>query len=253
MRGANLSSAILVYAKMDRVDLSGATIELSRLTVASHSGWKATSLTGMPASLSSDLAISGSELINRSPGAGSGIIISQGSNYVKGYLLVPGADLSGVDLSYANLSGLDLRGINFSGAHLDWVLFSGSNLAGANFSNASISNVTMDGANLVGAVLRNSWCGGMSTFIGANLTSADLTSVSCDGANFTGANFTAANLTSAWLSNTQFTNAVLTNSILENCYLGAVVWANVQSSGVSGVPQFLPTGVSIVGGVLRTT
>jgi hypothetical protein len=58
----------------------------------------------------------------------------------------PLADLSGANLSSADLSGADLYGANLSGADL-----SGADLYGANLSGADLSGADLYGANLSGA------------------------------------------------------------------------------------------------------
>ena len=74
----------------------------------------------------------------------------------------PFADLSGLYLGCADLSGADLEFVNLSGA----------NLSDANLSGANLTNVDLTGANLSGA----------------NLFGADLTGVDVSGADLSGAN-----------------------------------------------------------------
>jgi hypothetical protein len=69
-----------------------------------------------------------------------------------------GADLSGADLFGANLSGADLFGANLSGANLSGADLSGANLSGAYLSGAdlfgaNLSRAYLSGANLSGAYL----------------------------------------------------------------------------------------------------
>ena len=56
------------------------------------------------------------------------------------------ADLSGADLSEADLRWANLSGANLSGANLRW-----ANLSGANLSGADLSKADLSGANLSGA------------------------------------------------------------------------------------------------------
>ena len=96
------------------------------------------------------------------------------------------ADLSGVDLSRANLSGAnllnadlsdaELSGANLSGANLYNADLRGANLSGANLLNADLSGVDLSRANLSGADLRG------ANLSGANLLNADLSGVDLSGA-----------------------------------------------------------------------
>jgi len=63
-----------------------------------------------------------------------------------GYLIGPG-----VDLSFAQLPGLDLSGVDLTGTNLTAARLSGSNLSGANLHQAVMSNGDQSGANFTGA------------------------------------------------------------------------------------------------------
>ena len=83
------------------------------------------------------------------------------------------ANLSGADLSEANLIGANLSdayliGANLRGANLSRVNLSGANLRIANLSGADLSNANLRGADLSGADLSN------ANLIGADLSGADL-------------------------------------------------------------------------------
>ena len=67
------------------------------------------------------------------------------------------------NLSGANLSGADLSEANLSGANLSWANLSEANLRGANLAGADLSEANLSWANLAGANL--SW---------ANLSEANL-------------------------------------------------------------------------------
>jgi hypothetical protein len=102
-----------------------------------------------------------------------------------------GANLSSADLSGANLSGADLRSANLSGANLSSADLSGANLSGANLSGANLSSADLSGANLSGANLSS------ADLSGANLRGANLSSANLSGANLSGANLRSANLSGA--------------------------------------------------------
>ena len=63
------------------------------------------------------------------------------------------ANLSGADLSWANLSGANLFRANLSGADLSWANLFRANLSGANLSGANLSGANLFRANLSGADL----------------------------------------------------------------------------------------------------
>ena len=92
-------------------------------------------------------------------------------------------DLSGANLSRANLFDTDLSKANLSNADLSWTNLSNANLSGANLSEANLSR--------------------------ANLYRADLSE-----ANLSGANLSEADLFNADLSNADLSNADLSNADL---------------------------------------
>ena len=98
------------------------------------------------------------------------------------------ADLSGVNLEYADLDGADLRDANLSGADLSGADLKGADLRGASLWSASLWNANLEGANLSGANLRYANLGG------ANLRCADLRSADLRGADLRGADLRDANL-----------------------------------------------------------
>ena len=93
------------------------------------------------------------------------------------------ADLSGVDLEYADLDGADLRDANLSGA----------DLKGADLRNANLWYADLRGADLRDASLG---CAdlGYADLGGANLSGADLSGVDLRDADLRGANLGHANL-----------------------------------------------------------
>jgi hypothetical protein len=93
-----------------------------------------------------------------------------------------GADLSGANLSWADLSGADLSGANLSGAHLSGANLSGANLFGAHLSRANLSGANLSRADLSGANLSRANLSRADLF-GANLSRADLSGADLFGAN----------------------------------------------------------------------
>lgn len=90
--------------------------------------------------------------------------------------------LAAADLSNLNLSGIDLSGIVFQLADLSGSNLSGSSLKGSTFMKADFSNSILRGANLEGSLL-----------IEADLSGADLEEVNMGG-NFAYSIFTGANV-----------------------------------------------------------
>ena len=88
------------------------------------------------------------------------------------------ADLSGVDLEYADLDGVDLRNANLSGA----------DLGGADLRNANLWYADLRGADLRDTSL------GCANLYGADLSGADLSGADLRDADFRDANFRDANL-----------------------------------------------------------
>ena len=86
------------------------------------------------------------------------------------------ADLSGANLSRANLSWANLSGADLSGANLSRAKLSGANLSWADLSRADLSGADLSGANLSRAKL--SW---------ADLSGADLSGANLSWADLSGA------------------------------------------------------------------
>ena len=109
-----------------------------------------------------------------------------------------GANLSGADLRRANLSGADLRCADLRGANLSCADLSGANLSGANLSCAYLSGADLRCANLSGANLSCAYLSGAdlsgADLRGANLRRADLRCANLSGADLSGADLSGANL-----------------------------------------------------------
>ena len=103
-----------------------------------------------------------------------------------------GADLSGANLRRADLSGADLSGANLSGANLRRADLSGANLRRADLRRADLSGANLRRADLSGADLRR-----------ADLRRADLSGANLSGADLSGANLRRADLRRADLSGSQ--------------------------------------------------
>jgi len=102
-------------------------------------------------------------------------------------------DLRDTDIS-ADVSGIDLSFANLSRAFIDAASFSGADLGLANLSGAFIGEANFSGANLGLANLNGSYIFGAST--GTNFSQANLSGATLSGAMIT-ADFSGANLTRA--------------------------------------------------------
>jgi uncharacterized protein YjbI with pentapeptide repeats len=79
-----------------------------------------------------------------------------------GYIIGPGADLTGI-----NLTGVDLTGVDLSGADLTGANLTGADLTGVPLNSANLTGVDLYGANLTGANLSGA---GLTGLISGNIT-----------------------------------------------------------------------------------
>jgi hypothetical protein len=129
-----------------------------------------------------------------------------------------GADLRYADLSGANLSGADLRDADLSGADLRYADLSGANLSGAdlrdaNLKDADLKDASLSGADLRAADLRRADLSGAS-LSGASLRDADLRGASLSGASLSGADLRDASMGGADLRDANLRYADLSGAKL---------------------------------------
>lgn len=128
--------------------------------------------------------------------------------------------LQGVDLSYMNLSHIDIRGAKMSFSSLIRTNLKNTILQGAVINCAYLQGAVLSGANLIYVDFAG------SILCGANLSNANL----CN-ANFNGADLTNANLTDAKIDRTtNFTGAKMINVIVdvERLKIAITTGANIQ-------------------------
>jgi uncharacterized protein YjbI with pentapeptide repeats len=277
LANSNLTGAYLGYANLTNADLTGANLTganlvTTNLTGANLTGANLTTATVVFSNLSG-AHLSGANLsgvVSNHDTAMSPPTLPTSWVLVSGYLIGPGADLTGgiqngADLSGADLSGADLSGDslafdNLTNANLTNANLSNASLAYANLTNANLTNANLTNANLTGVasggiigtpILPSGWVlvsgyliGSTATLAGADLTGADLSNANLSNANLTNANLTNANLTNANLTNANLTNAVLAGANLTNANL-----SNATLTGATGPvassPASLPAGWSI--------
>jgi uncharacterized protein YjbI with pentapeptide repeats len=130
-------------------------------------------------------------------------------------------DLSGADLSKANLHGIDLYRADLSGANLNevdlseadlkWADLSGANLVRANLSGADFTSAQLRGAYLFEAVLCR-----------ANLSEANLSGANLRRANLYRAYLKEADLRGARLYEANLSRANLSRANLTGCFIYAI-------------------------------
>ena len=129
--------------------------------------------------------------------------------YVTPYASLQEGDLSGMDLSFANLTGAHLDKADLTGTDLKYAWLTEAHLPEADLKYADLTGADLTGAELTFADLTD-----------ADLTGADLTGADLAFANLTGANLTNANLTNAYLPFANLHTADLTGAALSGADLG---------------------------------
>lgn len=143
-------------------------------------------------------------------------------------IIVP--DLSGADLSRANLNQVNLTGaylceIDLRMANISDADLTGANLRGANLRGANLRGTTLNQANLAGTDLSG------AHLMLVNLIEANLTWVNLSEANLKVANLTRANLSEANLKMANFSGANLSEV---NFRLANLSEANLRMVNLSG-------------------
>lgn len=202
--------------------------------------------------------------------------VLSGANFRQSRFFAPGSDgrvdtyddwitdLSGSDLTAANLANANLRYVVLQGSSLlranlqdtqaAFADFTGANLGGARLIGANLSAANLNGASLVGADLTEAQLpdaaliGARLTQIradGANLKQADLSRVEGRGADLSGANLQGATLTAADLQESQLEAADLRQANLVNANLAD---ANLHAAQFQGADL---TGANLQNAVLH--
>jgi uncharacterized protein YjbI with pentapeptide repeats len=117
-------------------------------------------------------------------------------------------NLSGADLSFADLRGAKLSDVNLSGANLSGAKLRGAELWGVNLSSADLSSADLSRAVLWSAVLNN------ADLMGAKLSSALLTNAKLSSAKLIGAHLSSAVLRVANLRGADLRGADLSSTDL---------------------------------------
>jgi uncharacterized protein YjbI with pentapeptide repeats len=284
LEGANLSHAdltadvlthaTLTHAKLDhamavRANLTGADLRLANLANADFSESKMTRAVLSKATIFAT-NLRGARLFGVASGVGTfgtPAALPPGWRVVSGFLIGPGANLSGSPLNGLNLTGFDLTGVDFTGANLSNTLLTNATLANVTLTNAVITNATFatdNDAKLAGIVSRGLigtprslpgsgrfrivqgyLIGPSANLAGATFTSAAQLGVSLSGTNFTGATLAGVNFTGAFMNDAILTGARLTGATLSGVNMSNATLEGVISGGIIGTPT-LPAGWRLV-------
>jgi uncharacterized protein YjbI with pentapeptide repeats len=123
-------------------------------------------------------------------------------------LVMPGANLSGLDLRETVLASAQLQGADLRDAKLDSAILVRAALDGAQLDRASLFGADASKASMVEARLPE-LVAPRSTWVRSTLTRADLTGAVLDDSNFSGAELIGAQLNGASLRGSVFSGAVL--------------------------------------------
>jgi uncharacterized protein YjbI with pentapeptide repeats len=134
LTGANLANSTLVGASFVGTVVTGANLDGVNLIGDNITGIVSGGVTGTPAGLPA------------------------GWSLLDGFLIGPGASLSGANLAGQNLSGANLSGINLSNANLVSTNLSGANLTGSDLTGANLTGADLFRANLGGVTWNATTC-----------------------------------------------------------------------------------------------
>ena len=235
LRNANLTGANLTGAQLNESTLTGANLTGANLTNArlDYSTLTQANLSG---------AVVTGAYFGRYDGQGTGItkeqLYSTASYQAK--------NLQGIGLVNYRLTGWDLSGQNLTNAQLDFSTLTNADLTGANLTSADLGNSRLTNANLTGAVVTGASFGrydGQGTGITkeqlystASYQAKNLQGIGLRSNNLSGWDFSGQNLTNARLDRSTLTNANLTGVNLTNARLdySTLTQANLTGAAVAG-------------------
>jgi len=150
-------------------------------------------------------------------------------------LSLPGADLTKVDLRWANLQGANLVGADLTNVDLQGASLTKASLARAKITDADLRGVNLAGADFTRADLTRAKLVG-ATLTGASLTRADLPLADLARANLTAANLSEADLTKANLHRADLPRADLAEANLDRANLAE---ADLKAANLTKANLFL--------------
>ena len=144
-------------------------------------------------------------------------------------ITLTGANLSGANLSRADLRGVDLKDTSFdSSPNLSAADLSGVDLSRS--KNGNLNGIILDYANLSGANLSGIWLINASLYE-ANLQKANMSETDLSWANLQKADLSGADLSGAYLGKVKLIQAILRGADLSGAYLNH---ANLRGADLSG-------------------
>lgn len=153
------------------------------------------------------------------------------------------ADLSGIDFSYAILTGAELGGDHMANVRLEWADMRDAQLSAAFLNEAVMTDAVLSGAELnnvfgLNALFSRAKMRGAvftgSYLVGATFLDAELDGAALNSTNLSGASFIGANLSDVDFRNANLSGANLSETNLSNASFG---WANVTGVDFSGSLQ----------------
>jgi uncharacterized protein YjbI with pentapeptide repeats len=291
LSGANLTGADLSGANLSGADLSGANVSGADLAGVNFYDVTSGNIVGTPSALptgctlvdgylvglhvnltnaalndadltNADLTdtdltnadLSGADLTGATSGGitGTPSAIPAGWQFAQGYLIGPGADLTGAAISNLNLAGDDLSNIVLTNADLAFINFTGTNLTGADFSGTTLVFPVSGGIIGSPSALPANWglLNGYLVGPSTNLSNQDLSGWNLSGLDLQDSNFSGADLSDASLSGANLFEAGFGDANLNGTDLSGANLDSVGSGGIIGTPSALPEDWVLISGYL---
>jgi hypothetical protein len=172
-------------------------------------------------------------------------------------LVLPGADLTRLDLREqvlveAQLQGADLRGSSLGSAQLMRAALDGARMNGVSLYSADLSKASLVEAQLAGVQAP------LSVWRNATLRGTDFTGALLDDCDFTRADLLRAKLTRASALRSNFSNALLMGASFKEADITAAVLIDAVADprtlvGAIGLPQGTPTVIAVESRRRRTS
>ena len=265
---ANLSSLTLTDIDFTTVDISQATFSQATIVRGNLSGIDFQNISMDSATvIDSDISDANFEAVDLSGLHTSGLIglpntLPDGWELFNGFLIGPGANLTGedftnTDFTAINLAGVILQDANLTGADLTGVDLTSTVISGATLTEANIEGTDLTGVDLTGvtsALLKGTPIGldenwtlfnGFLIGPGANLSAydwsgLDLRNFELGGVSFVGGNLSRANLAGMDLSGINLTGANLTGANLTKTILTDATLDQIRARDIIGKPIDVP-------------
>ena len=234
LRGADLTEASFNYTKLTGADLTGTLLTRAYLTYATYSGLTKEQFYATASYQAKDLRgiwFGDNERLDYSPAFKNSL--SQWD--------LSGQDLTDANLAYCGLMHTNLSGAIVTGTNFDFTTFirdfgftKEQLYATASYQAKNLQRISLGYNDLRG------W-----DFSGQDLTRANLNHTDLTGANLSGANLTSADLGGADLTDANLTQATLTNARIEGMVTNAsLTGADLRNANCIYVRDFSSAHVS---------